>query len=143
MRYRINARYTISIHALLTESDAKSTVKSAPFLVFLSTLSLRRATWLRCWQLAARDISIHALLTESDHNRRSGHLPPTSISIHALLTESDYGFCEGGVSFEKFLSTLSLRRATNESGEDANDGRFLSTLSLRRATPIQANILKL
>ena len=56
---------------------------------FLSTLSLRRATafilriakqgrdfyprspcgerrWLRCWQLAARDISIHALLAESD-----------------------------------------------------------------------------
>ena len=34
--------------------------------LFLSTLSLRRATWLRCWQLAARDISIHALLAESD-----------------------------------------------------------------------------
>ena len=34
----------------------------------------------------------------------------------------------------RFLSTLSLRRATNESGKDANDSRFLSTLSLRRAT---------
>ncbi len=41
-------------------------LKLANAMLFLSTLSLRRATWLRCWQLAARDISIHALLAESD-----------------------------------------------------------------------------
>ena len=28
--------------------------------------------WLRCWQLAARDISIHALLAESDTEEVSG-----------------------------------------------------------------------
>ena len=55
---------------------------------FLSTLSLRRATWLRCWQLAARDISIHALLAESDNGRVSNAVNLT-ISIHALLAESD------------------------------------------------------
>ena len=102
---------------------------------FLSTLSLRRATvsardipkeqkhfyprspcgerrWLRCWQLAARDISIHALLAESDGFSRplratKNHFYPRSpcgerhiitgagdnavrISIHALLAESEH-----------------------------------------------------
>ena len=102
---------------------------------FLSTLSLRRATqientlskivnhfyprspcgerrWLRCWQLAARDISIHALLAESDF-------------ISTLLL----------VLISLFLSTLSLRRATSKP-KDLKSRRmvFLSTLSLRRAT---------
>ena len=45
--------------------------------------------WLRCWQLAARDISIHALLAESD-------------DCDILSIER----CNS------FLSTLSLRRAT-------------------------------
>ena len=45
--------------------------------------------WLRCWQLAARDISIHALLAESDLFYRRFR------AIH-----------------NAFLSTLSLRRAT-------------------------------
>ena len=79
----------ISIHALLAESDPPTPcaptrnwyfyprspcgerrieAKDAKIAEqFLSTLSLRRATWwLRCWKLAARDISIHALLAESD-----------------------------------------------------------------------------
>ena len=128
-------------------------------VLFLSTLSLRRATcyslrysaqgwyfyprspcgerrWLRCWQLAARDISIHALLAESDN--RYGR--PIDVQL-------------------VFLSTLSLRRATlnlpsspmlrNEyfyprspCGERLKlfpkrfcNALFLSTLSLRRATP--------
>ena len=60
-----------------------------PGLAFLSTLSLRRATWLRCWQLAARDISIHALLAESDRKITITVDEGTLISIHALLAESD------------------------------------------------------
>ena len=79
---------------------------------FLSTLSLRKATgcfgrlavdlpyfyprspcgkrrWLRCWQLAARDISIHALLAESDNGHEQAPYTVV-ISIHALLAESDY-----------------------------------------------------
>ena len=50
-----------------------------------------RPWWLRCWQLAARDISIHALLAESD--------------VLCLFP------CR---LFLLFLSTLSLRRATGE-----------------------------
>ena len=45
--------------------------------------------WLRCWQLAARDISIHALLAESDLRVVDGSKSSIEISIHALLAESD------------------------------------------------------
>ena len=57
------------------------------------------------------------------------------ISIHALLAESD-GFDSGTmVPAEKFLSTLSLRRATiTRQISPSCTGVFLSTLSLRRAT---------
>ena len=58
------------------------------YLVFLSTLSLRRATYWSCVLVVGRAISIHALLAESD---LIGSIIITSlyISIHALLAESD------------------------------------------------------
>ena len=103
---------SISIHALLAESDTMVSIRhilTSKFLstlslrratiilmvplllrtLFLSTLSLRRATWLRCWQLAARDISIHALLAESDSTFAVTEIMEV-ISIHALLAESDW-----------------------------------------------------
>ena len=106
----------ISIHALLAESDRVLPQTLAFLQQFLSTLSLRRATgsgtqhlrrniyfyprspcgerlrtfWLGC---RCRPISIHALLAESDAVGRPGEHPPG-----------------------RFLSTLSLRRATWESG---------------------------
>ena len=79
---------------------------------FLSTLSLRRATAhydnynLHCV------ISIHALLAESDasnHRERQAQ----HISIHALLAESDMLVPSLVMRMVLFLSTLSLRRATN------------------------------
>ena len=100
----------ISIHALLAESDISVfwTALSRP--LFLSTLSLRRATpvrdiiqWegiflstlsLRRATLRVVDgskssvISIHALLAESDSARPETR-QPCAISIHALLAESD------------------------------------------------------
>ena len=60
---------------------------------------------------AALQISIHALLAESDPRGDSCYLD-NIISIHALLAESDgigLVFLWWGV---RFLSTLSLRRAT-------------------------------
>ena len=79
--------------------------------IFLSTLSLRRATRNIANGKRKKDISIHALLAESDHHlstyrhqgqqflstlslRRATHAPSHSlylrnISIHALLAESD------------------------------------------------------
>ena len=125
--------------------------------VFLSTLSLRRATAYPDMIICTNVISIHALLAESDYRERTSEnryrhfyprspcgerppqppqrrefykisihallaesdliLPPVdtssvSISIHALLAESDYKERPGQTARPKFLSTLSLRRAT-------------------------------
>ena len=78
---------------------------------FLSTLSLRRATFNGDHGHISGDISIHALLAESDFNGDHGHISG-DISIHALLAESD-GVIKRLDGFEgRFLSTLSLRRAT-------------------------------
>ena len=101
----------ISIHALLAESDFFNTMQIVIIVIFLSTLSLRRATLNRPPPLTSWAISIHALLAESDiispHSApdngdfypRSpcGERPASSqssakstpISIHALLAESD------------------------------------------------------
>ena len=57
---------TISIHALLAESDQFPDVCLCRLSLFLSTLSLRRATISRCLPVSAFTISIHALLAESD-----------------------------------------------------------------------------
>ena len=56
-------------------------------------------------------ISIHALLAESDALGLPGWLR-VLISIHALLAESDGILPHHGREIIKFLSTLSLRRAT-------------------------------
>ena len=56
------------------------------------------------------------------------------ISIHALLAESDTEPPASNNEATKFLSTLSLRRATLISMLNSPNSQFLSTLSLRRAT---------
>ena len=103
---------------------------------FLSTLSLRRATEPFPVRYACAEISIHALLAESDGSQArfcpaSANFYPRSpcgerlfvrpvwrisiaISIHALLAESDQQFQQFRASFQGFLSTLSLRRATGQ-----------------------------
>ena len=57
----------ISIHALLAESDFDGVVSGSGDFVFLSTLSLRRATNAGTNSAGFNIISIHALLAESDH----------------------------------------------------------------------------
>ena len=101
-------------------------------------------------------ISIHALLAESDAQVSKVMDVLQAISIHALLAESD-SLNLPSRPMDKFLSTLSLRRATPRGGycyldniisihallaesdhivksTTAFGDRFLSTLSLRRAT---------
>ena len=86
----------ISIHALLAESDVvKKAITFYP-PIFLSTLSLRRATRNIANGERQKDISIHALLAESD--------PASHLSM-----------CNTPL----FLSTLSLRRATT-GGQSCN-----------------------
>ena len=79
----------ISIHALLAESDGGFGVGSWRLVIFLSTLSLRRATYLINTYHRIFGISIHALLAESDA-KYYYFACPFSISIHALLAESDF-----------------------------------------------------
>ena len=129
----------------------------AILILFLSTLSLRRATLekIKCccstrdfyprspcgerhtqMQAAFKgpEISIHALLAESDPETVPRR-PDADISIHALLAESDITMGGAGTMILPFLSTLSLRRATGILGRRVRHRQqFLSTLSLRRAT---------
>ena len=143
--------YIISIHALLAESDGKSNKLAGRKLVFLSTLSLRRATIIHhkknkptrhfyprspCGERRSRPqrgpdlpgISIHALLAESDdiHNKQ--------IDKHDdFYPRSPCGERRGsGVgSWPRriFLSTLSLRRATAETQANQS-GHYISIHAL-------------
>ena len=78
----------ISIHALLAESDPMMPSMVAILILFLSTLSLRRATASNQPEQQEQRISIHALLAESDQITQTCRVE-ISISIHALLAESD------------------------------------------------------
>ena len=86
----ISSKTAISIHALLAESDGGSGVGSWPRGIFLSTLSLRRAT---CCSLR--------------HSAQGRHFYPRSPcgERRQLPTPEP-------PSMIRFLSTLSLRRAT-------------------------------
>ena len=81
------------------------------YSIFLSTLSLRRATVYHVAPSLLRGISIHALLAESDV-LTSAEMNYYTISIHALLAESDRWHVPDIAALDGFLSTLSLRRAT-------------------------------
>ena len=169
---------TISIHALLAESDGSfcpadscgwhfyprspcgerrsegTTATSAG--IFLSTLSLRRATLAMAGYTKAEIISIHALLAESDYTAIV--CAPPTLNFYPRSPCGERPIMVGaGTMILPFLSTLSLRRATTgfDSGTmvpaisihallaesdptmpctDLRGPRFLSTLSLRRAT---------
>ena len=124
----------ISIHALLAESDSCGWCGVGMLNVFLSTLSLRRATRLPrsgtvrgmyfyprspCGERPSR---LHKILADWDFYPRSpcGERQQVTfwqdiddrISIHALLAESDTPRCRQHLRGRRFLSTLSLRRAT-------------------------------
>ena len=82
------AETSISIHALLAESDVDGSKSSIKEVSFLSTLSLRRATNDAINGCNPDFISIHALLAESDTDMAKRFIE-FRISIHALLAESD------------------------------------------------------
>ena len=130
-------------------------------VLFLSTLSLRRATVVIPGPAVMIPISIHALLAESDHRRG---ICPTGyfiISIHALLAESDVSihfvylrkiyFYPRSPCGERHssriimlvLGLISIHALLAESDRTIFAVRpydapiFLSTLSLRRATETQ------
>ena len=65
---RFLQKLAISIHALLAESDLLKWNPRGIATLFLSTLSLRRATGGNNQYLCKAGISIHALLAESDRS---------------------------------------------------------------------------
>ena len=109
----IQHRTGISIHALLAESDRRpgQTAKANKDFYPRSPCGERRFQLLKDFSFLPI-ISIHALLAESDHNTKNNCID-CCISIHALLAESDKGTA-GRINgrIRRFLSTLSLRRAT-------------------------------
>ena len=168
----------ISIHALLAESDGQGTRHSGTLrhfyprspcgerrmcpwsawrlVRFLSTLSLRRATPPGSTPGRTAKISIHALLAESDVYLAG--IPAKANHFYPRSPCGERRFLRWMTTRQPpFLSTLSLRRATNTSPgpnsrtpisihallaeSDQHTGTswaawfpFLSTLSLRRAT---------
>ena len=128
-------RSSISIHALLAESDPKTvTPNISTSLHFYPRSPCGERPVPQQENGQAATISIHALLAESDSTVDSCSVC-SSISIHALLAESDRSSVKWQFIRYIFLSTLSLRRATKRYFIYFI-GRllFLSTLSLRRAT---------
>ena len=109
-----NLHCVISIHALLAESDIGRLLVAVRLMVFLSTLSLRRATGFGL----ARMAPYAYFYPRSPCGERRIHYDNYNlhcvISIHALLAESDDERFKAQMRNFLFLSTLSLRRATGE-----------------------------
>ena len=147
----------ISIHALLAESDGKTVGLIGQLALFLSTLSLRRATIMRRWTAAKRPPNFYPRspcgerlicgrsattcarflstlsLRRATINRGPYHVK-RHISIHALLAESDPYRPPPLTS-----RAISIHALLAESDGlfmlyDTSALIFLSTLSLRRAT---------
>ena len=148
---------SISIHALLAESDLSHFRTLRGLLAFLSTLSLRRATkYVYIWYtILVRFLSTLSLrrATTKRINRNIGNgyfYPrspcgerPPSVLRHCTtylflstlsLRRATHHRVSGRTGLHKFLSTLSLRRATPGGRAPSPPKAFLSTLSLRRAT---------
>ena len=129
----------ISIHALLAESDVEKVPADVYYQAFLSTLSLRRATFCPTCQWRRSVISIHALLAESDSWPRG--MNPSCLYFYPRSPCGERHTMTTTICIvSKFLSTLSLRRATALVWCFCGGAsEFLSTLSLRRATSASYN----
>ena len=125
--------FSISIHALLAESDALRSPRIALMVDFYPRSPCGERLQRQIEFERYSDISIHALLAESDRGEGVG-LANIYISIHALLAESD------GTEHHPYpLDAISIHALLAESDRmlwavQAFRVSFLSTLSLRRAT---------
>ena len=148
---------TISIHALLAESDMYHNNHALSNHTFLSTLSLRRATIAKFYAVVPPQflstLSLRRATAAVPQPRlHSAHFYPRSPcgerpAFLRVCASNSCDFYPRSPCGERqrqqrvvdrpqaFLSTLSLRRATNRIRQPiASSAEFLSTLSLRRAT---------
>ena len=147
----------ISIHALLAESDGsprtvsfftslflstlslrRATIEKVPadvyYQAFLSTLSLRRATWAA---ITLREVLAYFYPRSPCGERQKYRLnvaPAQAISIHALLAESDLLIMLLMPSMADFYPRSPCGERPNTKPTKEEQTIFLSTLSLRRAT---------
>ena len=125
----------ISIHALLAESDSRPAGPQEEINIFLSTLSLRRAT--------SRGLRFPPLgmyfYPRSPCGERQAAVRAVQqiqgISIHALLAESDHWTPTETQFPMDFYPRSPCGERRVRAGATATNMAFLSTLSLRRATP--------
>ena len=103
----------ISIHALLAESDNVLPAYAACGENFYPRSPCGERRLNLPSKPIDKNISIHALLAESDRSAHPDIRQRDAISIHALLAESDFDQLITQPEKLVFLSTLSLRRATN------------------------------
>ena len=130
---RVSSTFAISIHALLAESDRSQSCAGKVQKDFYPRSPCGERLFIQQQLRKYKDF-----YPRSPCGERPRYLRYSSqvriISIHALLAESDQQFRANFQGDPKFLSTLSLRRATNNSDNVRCHSQFLSTLSLRRAT---------
>ena len=124
----------IFLSTLSLRRATKGSLHGGPVGIFLSTLSLRRATLVHITVDYCTNISIHALLTESDLETVQCYFADWFISIHALLTESDPMTERMVAGFEISIHALLAESDQWEGMKSLSEVEFLSTLSLRRAT---------
>ena len=107
--------------------------------LFLSTLSLRRATYLDAWKsYYVRDFYPRSPCGERLFNPLKAIIILTFLSTLSLRRATPPRVLREPAP-TGFLSTLSLRRATLQIFLYYQDNKFLSTLSLRRATSMSLN----
>ena len=126
--------FLISIHALLAESDLILHMAHLMGHLFLSTLSLRRATalvWCSCG--GACDFYPRSPCGERPASHLSKYNTSQNFYPRSPCGERHFDTLSA-LAPEEFLSTLSLRRATTALHDIFKLLTFLSTLSLRRAT---------
>ena len=129
----------ISIHALLAESDRAAMPVSVPPFRFLSTLSLRRAT-IYCHLLHLLFQFLSTLsLRRATWRIPQNQLSADGISIHALLAESDVPPFRKSPSVGDFYPRSPCGERPPRPSRVVPTPIFLSTLSLRRATQSRAD----
>ena len=129
-----SGRYNqISIHALLAESDALAHIRRFPFQYFYPRSPCGERPTVPYNVFSIEKISIHALLAESDSDivtikqEAIDFYPRSPCGERRLRRLLE-------IETASFLSTLSLRRATECARSRTVLYEFLSTLPLRRAT---------
>ena len=124
----------ISIHALLAESDCPASWFDLWGGKFLSTLSLRRATWKKSPPMC---FTKHFYPRSPCGERLTliwDVIAVITISIHALLAESDTCFQLWSPPLQHFYPRSPCGERLKTPPQGSRSRIFLSTLSLRRAT---------